>query len=198
MKIPGKGPGHSAWAMIRVVILAAAILTPVPAAALVISARVVDSSRFLSFRWKILGALLALLFTVRGASLVIVDDRSQLSEVEAGLRRELEVTRGTYEALLQRSERQMAPTTEPTAGNFGFQRAVAVTRDPATIESAALSVKDQIGVDAVWVTDESGLLYADTSGNLEPGSSLAAVPMIASTHDDEPASTIQLFGGSLW
>jgi plastocyanin len=44
MKFPGKVRGHSAWAMIRVVILAAEILSPAPAAALAVSARVVDSS----------------------------------------------------------------------------------------------------------------------------------------------------------
>ena len=154
-------------------------------------------ARFFSLRWKILGAFLALFFAVLGTTLLIVD-WSQMREVEAGIRRNLEVTRGTYEALLQRSERQMAAAIRLTAGNYGFQRAVAITRDPATIESAALSVRDQVGVDAVWVTDESGSLYADTSGHLQPGASVAEMPMIASALDEEPASAIQLLGGSLW
>lgn len=149
---------------------------------------------FIPFRTKILGAFLALLGAVLAASLVIVD-RSQTRQVEAGIRHSLEGARGTFGLLLQRYERQLTAALSLTAENYAFKKAIAVTRDPATIESAALSVQNQMGVDAVWVTDEEGILYADTSERTAPGTSIAELDIVGAALVDEPGSAIHLIDG---
>jgi adenylate cyclase len=150
--------------------------------------------RFIPFRWKILGGFLLLTGAVLGASLLIVD-RDQTRQAKEDVTRELSATRTTFRTLLDRRERQLAAALALLARDFAFKKAIAMTRDPGTIESAAQSIRNEIGVDAVWVTDEDGTLYADTTHRLAPGTSVASLPTIAAALGGETASNIVVMDG---
>ena len=148
---------------------------------------------FIPFRLKILGSFLALLGAVLGVSLVIVS-RSQTRQTESSVKAQLETTRTVFSSILDRREEQLAAALRLLGGDFAFKQAVS-TRDPATIESAALNLRERIGADDLWVADDEGRLFADTSHLMKPGESVAGLPAAAQALAGAPgASIIPLHG----
>ena len=144
--------------------------------------------KFIPFRLKILGGFLTLLVAVLAASLAVVS-RIQTRRAEDEVRRQLEVTRTVFVSILKYRERQLLSAARLLVGDFAFKQALS-TKDPKTIESAALSLQSRIGAGAVWVTDDEGTLYADTTHQMKPGDSVKSWPAVASALEGEAKAAI--------
>lgn len=149
---------------------------------------------FVSFRLKILAAFLALLSAVGVAGLAIVS-RSETRRTESDIRAGVEVTRVVFASILERRERQLATSLKLLGGDFAFKQALS-TQDNGTIESAAVNFQGRIGADAVWVTDDEGTLYADTTRTMKPGTSIAKMPVVARALREEPGTDLHVIKGS--
>ena len=149
--------------------------------------------RFIPFRLKILGGFLTLLILVLAAALAVVS-RVQTREAESEVRRQLEVTRTVFASILQYRERQLTSAARLLVGDFAFKQALS-TRDAKTIGSAALSLQSRIGAGAVWVTDEEGKLYADTSGHMKAGTSAKSWPAVSAALEGEAKGAIIPYEG---
>lgn len=147
--------------------------------------------RFEKFRLAILGGFLLIAGLVLG-SMVLLVSRQQAKQIESSIRQNLQTAQGMFKHFLKLRGAQFEANARLLGADFALKRLLA-TRDAATIESGALSLRDRIGADAVWITDEKGALYADTTGLLKAGRSLAAVPLIQEILQEKPGgSTVQI------
>jgi adenylate cyclase len=136
---------------------------------------------FLPFSLLILAALLATLWLINSAV---------SRQVEDSLKRQLVVTGDVFRGLVtERAERLMANTSLLSA-DFALKRALA-TYDPETLVSVAVNYRRRAGVEALWITDESGALLATSRGPGERATQLRDVPPLAGAMTaQEPAVAI--------
>lgn len=111
---------------------------------------------------------------------------------------ELLVTGQVFQGLMvERAERLLTNTTL-LAGDFALKRAM-VTYDPSTLASVALNYQERIGVDLLWITDEAGVLLADSLGRQKIGQELAAFsPMVEALVSGEASAAIAAVDGALF
>ena len=114
---------------------------------------------FLPFSALILAVLLSTLWLINSAV---------SRQVESNLRAQLMVTGEVFRGLVAERARRMAADTSLLAADFALKRAIA-TYDPETLASVAVNYRERIGLDLLWITDESGTLLADTSGRQPAG-----------------------------
>jgi hypothetical protein len=136
---------------------------------------------FLPFSVLILAILLATLWVI-GAAVS--------SWVEGSLKRQFDSTGSVFRALMaERAERLIGETTL-LAGDFALKRAIA-TYDPNTLSSVAANHRDRIGLDMLWITDESGRLLAGAGGRPAPSANLTTlVPLAQAMDTDTPAVAV--------
>ncbi|MBI5201766.1 MAG: HAMP domain-containing protein [Elusimicrobia bacterium] len=102
-----------------------------------------------------------------------------------------------FKATLRLREKQLAVATGLLAGDFAFKQAIG-TRDAATIASNAVSLKERIGADTVWITDDEGKLYADTSRTLKRGKDVSGRPAVRAALDDGAGAFVELVGDDVY
>jgi len=116
--------------------------------------------------------LILLLFTLWFTQLVVS------RQVEQTLKGELVTTSQVFQGLVAERAARLLTNSTLLAGDFALKRAIA-TYDPSTLASAALNYQTRIGVDLLWITDENGVLLADSRGKQPSGRSLVAFSPIA-------------------
>lgn len=130
-----------------------------------------------SLRTKIFVAFSALILAVLVATLGL----TQLvvgRDATRTLGRELRTTGQVFESLLQERAHRLQANSTLLAGDFALKRVFATHFDPAsydpeTLASAGLSYRRRIGVQLVWMTDETGKLIAASPGNARLNQSLS-------------------------
>lgn len=93
-----------------------------------------------------------------------------------------------FQGLLAERAARLLTNSTLLAGDFALKRVIA-TYDPPTLASAALNYQTRIGVDLLWITDETGVLLADSHGKQPSGRSLTAFSPIAEALRDGEART---------
>jgi adenylate cyclase len=84
------------------------------------------------------------------------------------------------------------------AEDFALKRVLA-TYDATTLTSAALSYQQRTGVDLLWITDENGMLLADTRGRQQSRVTLAQAPPVKDAlTSGEAVTTIAEVDGELF
>jgi adenylate cyclase len=139
---------------------------------------------FLAFSALILAVLLATL----GFTQMVVS-----REAERTLSHELLTTGQVFAGLMQERASRLQTNSTLLASDFALKRVIAThfdrsTYDPDTLASAALSYQQRIGVELVWITDESGVLLAASSGNTRTGRSIADFSPLREARQTEDAS----------
>ena len=99
--------------------------------------------------------LVVLLFTLGFTQLVAS------RQTQTALRRELQTTGQVLKGLVNERASRLLTNAILLADDFALKRVLA-TYDAKTLTSAALSYQQRIGVDLLWITDETGVLLADT------------------------------------
>ena len=144
---------------------------------------------FLAFSTLILALLLLTLwFTQLAVS----------RQVQSTLKGELLMTGQVFQGLItERAERLLTNTTL-LAGDFALKRVIA-TYDPSTLVSVALNYQERIGVDLLWITDEAGVLLADSLDRQKNGKDLAAFsPLAEALTSGEASAAIAAVEGTLF
>jgi adenylate cyclase len=126
--------------------------------------------------------ILTLLFVTLWLTQLMVSQQAR--NVLAG---ELLTTAQVFQGLVIERAEQLLTNTGLLGSDFAFRQAVA-TYDPPTVASAAANHKRRIGVDLLWITDEFGVLLADSQEKLKSGSDLSAFPLLAEAVTAETAS----------
>jgi adenylate cyclase len=126
--------------------------------------------------------LILLLFTLWFTQLVVS------RQVERTLKGELVTTGQVFQGLVAERAARLLTNSTLLAGDFALKRVIA-TYDPSTLASAALNYQTRIGVDLLWITDETGVLLADSRGQQPSGRALAAFSPIAEALRDRDAMT---------
>jgi len=132
-----------------------------------------------SLRTKIFVAFSALILTVLVATLGL----TQLvvgRDATRTLSRELRTTGQVFESLLKERATRLQTNSTLLASDFALKRVFATHFDPAsydpeTLASAGLSYRQRIGVQLVWMTDETGKLIAASPANQRVGQSLGGL-----------------------
>ncbi|ETX02977.1 MAG: hypothetical protein ETSY2_34410 [Candidatus Entotheonella gemina] len=112
-------------------------------------------------------------------------------EIERTLTRELAVTGQVFQRLLvERAERLLTNTTL-LAGDFALRRVIAGRDgyDAETLESVAVNYRRRIEADLFWITDETGVLLADSHGRYPSGVELEEMPPLSEALDTEEAAS---------
>src|SRR5262249_24478024 len=99
-----------------------------------------------------------------------------------------------FNGLLSERATRMQNSSVLLASDFALKRVIATHLDPAhfdaaTLASAALNYQSRIGVELVWITDESGVLLAVSPGQAHLGQSMAALPTLKEAIETEDAAT---------
>jgi adenylate cyclase len=150
---------------------------------------------FLAFSSLILAVLLATL----GFTQLVVS-----REAESTLNRELLTTGQVFEDLMRERAARLKSNSVLLASDFALKRVMAThfdraTYDADTLASAALSYQERIGVELLWITDESGVLLTVSPGKLDAERSIAEFPPIEEAlRTEEAASAIAEVNGSLF
>lgn len=84
-------------------------------------------------------------------------------QVERILTAHLLGTGRIVQRFIAKERERLRATSVELARDFALKPAIA-TYDPATLTSVAVNYRDRIGVDLLWITDESGKLLGDSSG----------------------------------
>jgi class 3 adenylate cyclase len=130
-----------------------------------------------SLRTTIFVAFSALILIVLLATLGITQFVVGREAVE-GLGADLRTTGQVFESLLAERATRLQTNSTLLAGDFALKRVYATHFDPAsydaeTLASAGLSYRQRLGVQLVWMTDETGKLLAASPERGRPGQSLA-------------------------
>jgi adenylate cyclase len=83
--------------------------------------------------------------------------------VENTLRTQLVGTGEAFRDLLSERVGQLTVDVSLLAADFALKRAIA-TSDPDTLATVAVNCRERIGLDVLWITDQSGNLLGDASG----------------------------------
>jgi len=144
---------------------------------------------FCAFSGLIIGLLL---FTLWFTQLVVS------RQIEQTLTGELVTTSQVFQGLVAERAARLLTNSTLLAGDFALKRAIA-TYDPPTLASAALNYQTRIGVDLLWITDETGVLLADSRGKRLSGNSLAAFsPVAEALRDGDAMAAIVEVEGALF
>ncbi len=125
-------------------------------------------------------------------------------EAERTLSRELLTTGQVFQRLLQERAIRLRTNSVLLASDFALKRILAThfnpTRyDPATLASAAVSYQRRIGVELLWLTDETGVLLAALPSRSPIGRSVGGMaPLARALETGEAASTVAEIDGSLY
>src|SRR5262249_38545584 len=150
---------------------------------------------FLAFSSLILAVLLATL----GFTQLVVS-----REAQSTLNRELLTTGQVFEDLMRERALRLKSSSVLLASDFALKRVMAThfdreNYDAGTLASAALNYQERIGVELLWITDESGVLLTVSPGKLDAERSVATFPPIAEAlRTQEAASAIAEVNGSLF
>ncbi|MBM4257778.1 MAG: HAMP domain-containing protein [Deltaproteobacteria bacterium] len=96
-------------------------------------------------------------------------------QVQSILTRELQVTDQVFRRVMKARAEHMLEKAELLASDFALKKAFA-TRDDLTLLSVAQNYRDRTKGDVLWLTDETGVLFADSSGKFAGGKELAILP----------------------
>ncbi|MGE0821707.1 MAG: adenylate/guanylate cyclase domain-containing protein [Candidatus Binatia bacterium] len=99
-------------------------------------------------------------------------------QVHTVLTRELLVTNQVFQRLMSVRAEHLLAEAELLGSDFALKQ-VLVTYDPATLKSVAQNYRNRMGVDLLWITDERGIVLADSRGKLASGTALTSVPPLA-------------------
>jgi adenylate cyclase len=99
-------------------------------------------------------------------------------QVQATLTQELLVTDQVFRRLIEERAERLQSNSELLASDFALKRVV-VTYDSSTLRSVALNYQRRIAVDLLWITDERGILLADSRGSQENNRPLARFSPLA-------------------
>jgi adenylate cyclase len=140
---------------------------------------------FLAFSALILAVLIA---TLGFTQLVVRRDAAST------LRRELQTTGQVFESLMKERAARLRTNSTLLASDFALKRVIAThfhpaDYDPATLESAGQSYRQRIGVELVWMTDETGKLLAASPAQARVGQSIADFPPLAQALQTEDVAT---------
>jgi adenylate cyclase len=108
-------------------------------------------------------------------------------QVQDTLKRELLTTGQVFQELVEERAARLLTNSTLLAGDFALKRVIA-TYDPSTLTSAALNYQQRIGVDLLWITDETGVLLADSLSRQSSGKALAAFPPVSQALSSGEAS----------
>ncbi len=137
--------------------------------------------------------ILVLLLLTLGFVQLVVSQQAQNT-----LKRALLTTGQVFQGLVAERAARLLTNTTLLAGDFALKRVLA-TYDGPTLTSAALSYQQRIGVDLLWMTDESGVLLADSLGRQKSGRFLTAFsPVKESLESGEAAAAIAEVDGALF
>jgi adenylate cyclase len=149
---------------------------------------------FLAFSALVLAALLAALgFT----QWVVSRDAART------LNRELLTTGQVFDGLVAERAERLESNSVLLASDFALKRVIATRFDPdayepGTLTSAAVSYRGRIGVDLLWITDETGVLLALSPDEPLAGRSLADIsPLREALETGETAAAIGEIDGRL-
>lgn len=148
--------------------------------------------RFIPFRLKVLGAFLTLLTAVLVSSLWLVD-RSQTRQIKVEIRQQLEIARNVFTSLLKRRDIELNRSLSILAKDHAFKQALA-TENMGTIVSTLESLQTRVESDAIWITDDEGMIKESTSEN-SSADSLEELEIVENALDEEAGSAVVLFQG---
>ena len=156
-----------------------------------------------SLRTKIFVAFSVLIVAVLLATLSLTQFMVS-REARRTLSRELLTTGQVFKGLMDERAARLSNSSVLLASDFALKRVIATHLDPArydaaTLSSAAGNYQTRIGVELVWITDESGVLLAVSPGDAHIGHSMATLPPLKQAIDSgEAASGIAEIDGSLF
>lgn len=158
-------------------------------------------------RTKIFLAFSALVLAVLSATLGFTQFVVS-RDAERTLRRELLTTGELFAGLLTERAARLETNSILLASDFALKRVIAThfdqaNYDPETLASAALNYHDRIGVELLWITDESGELLVSSSSMSLPGTnrqrSIADLsPVSAAIRTQEASAGIAVIDGTLY
>ncbi len=126
--------------------------------------------------------ILVLLLLTLGFVQLVVSQQAQNT-----LKRELLTTGQVFQGLVAERAARLLTNTTLLASDFALKRVLA-TYDGPTLTSAALSYQQRIGVDLLWMTDENGVLLADSLGRQKSGRLLTAFSPVKEALESGEAS----------
>src|SRR5262249_32292462 len=136
--------------------------------------------------------LVSLLVTLWFTQLVVSE------QVQDTLRRELLTTGQVFQGMVEERAARLLTNSMLLADDFALKRVIA-TYDPSTLTSAALNYQQRIGVDLLWITDETGVLLADSLGRQKSGRALAAFsPVSQALSSGEASAAVAEIDGALF
>ena len=125
-------------------------------------------------------------------------------EARRTLSRELLTTGQVFNGLKEERAARLQNNSVLLAGDFALKRVIATHLNPesydaATLSSAAQNYQARLGVELVWITDESGVLLAVSAGDAQIGRSVATLPTLKEAIETgEAASGIAEIDGTLF
>lgn len=130
-------------------------------------------------RTRIFLAFSALVVAVLAATLGLTQ-WEVTRDAQRTVQRELATTGEVFQGLLDERLTRLESNSILLASDFALKRVLSTHLDPesydgATLASAALSYRDRIGVDLLWMTDETGSLLVTSEGPDPARYSLAAL-----------------------
>lgn len=99
-------------------------------------------------------------------------------QVHTVLTRELSVTDQVFRRSMKVRADHLLAEAELLASDFALKQVIA-TYDPSTLLPVAQNYRNRMGVDVLWITDETGVLLADSSSKFATGKELAILPALA-------------------
>ncbi len=110
-------------------------------------------------------------------------------QVESVLKSELLVTERVFRRAMKVHSDHLLTQSELLASDFALKQVIA-TYDPSTLFPVAQNYRNRMGVDVLWVTDEKGMLLADSSGKFTAGKNLAIFPALSGAFAAEKPTAI--------
>ncbi len=141
--------------------------------------------------------LLAVLIATLGLAGLIVSREAQRT-----LSRELLTTGEVFEELLAERTDRLETNSILLASDFALKRVIAThyepqTYDPQTLASVALNYQRRIGVDLLWIADETGVLLAGSPAGAAGRSIAGSSPLREAIETQQAATAIAEVDGAL-
>src|SRR5262249_16755024 len=156
-----------------------------------------------SLRTKIFVAFSALILAVLLATLGLMQ-WAVSREAQATLGRELQTTGQVFQRFMRERAARLQTNSTLLASDFALKRVIAThfdpaNYDPATLASAGLSYRQRLGVELVWMTDESGTLLAASPANSRVGQGIADLsPLREALQSEEAAVAVVQIDGNVF
>jgi adenylate cyclase len=146
-----------------------------------------------SLRTKIFVAFSTLIVAVLLATLSLTQFIVS-REAQRTLSRELLTTGQVFNGLLDERAARLRSNSVLLAADFALKQVIATHLDPAkfdagTLTSAAENYQTRIGVELLWITDETGVLLGQSPGATHLGHSMATLPPLRAAIETEEAAT---------